>query len=86
MDHVALFLARDAGWTYLGGDAEARKVLDVVLRAFDQDVEFAIGADANGPEGDTVRVPAGEGRRLQGRHFYARATANGPCRITRRGI
>ena len=85
MDQVACSLeGRD--WTYLGGDADARKDLEVVVRAFDQDVDFAVGATADQPDGDTVRVPVGEGRRLIGRHFFARATGPGACRITQRGV
>ena len=86
MDHVALSL-RDASWTYLGGDDEAKKELEVVLRAFDQDVEFATGKGANQPDDESVTVPRGEGRRLTGRHFFARPTAPGAaCRVTQRGL
>jgi hypothetical protein len=86
MEQVALTLPPGSGWTYLGGDAEARKDIEVVLRAFDQDVEFVKGQDAETPGPDPVRVPVGEGRRLVGRHFFARPTGQGACRITRRGL
>ena len=87
MDHVALHLESSSGWTYLGGDGDARKDLEVVVRAFDREVEFALGTGADAPDGDAVAVPAGEGRRLVGRHFFVRATAGGgACRITYRGI
>lgn len=85
MDQVARTLQGE-DWTYLGGDADARKDLEVVLRAFDQDVDFALGSSADQADGETVRVPVGEGRRLVGRHFFARATGPGPCRITQRGV
>jgi hypothetical protein len=86
MEQVALNLARSSGWTYLGGDAEARKDLELVVRAFDQDVEIVLGEDSSTPGSGVVRVPAGEGRRLVGRHFFARATRDGACRISRRGL
>ena len=57
-----------------------------LVRAFDQDVDFALGSSADRADGETVRVPVGEGRRLVGRHFFARATGPGPCRITQRGV
>jgi len=87
MDQVALTLGADSGWTYLGGDEEARKDLEVVVRAFDQDVQFTIGTGADAPGTEPVTVPNGEGRRLVGRHFFVRpATAGSPCRITQRGL
>ena len=86
MDQVALHLRTEDGWTYLGGDDEARKDLEVVVRAFDQEVEISLGDSADAPSGETTRVPAGEGRRLVGRHFFVRGTVPGPCRITQRGL
>ena len=87
MDHVALSLGASAGWNYLGGDGAAPKSIEVVVRSFDQDVEFAVGVGADAPSDDPVRVPKGEGRRLSGRHFFVRPTALGsPCRITQRGL
>ena len=87
MDQVALTLGADPGWTYLGGDAEARKDREVVVRAFDQDVLFTTGATPDTPDGQSVTVPNGEGRRLVGRHFFVKPTAAGSaCRITQRGL
>lgn len=84
MEQVALRLEGNAGWTYLGGSDEARKPLEVILRAFDCDVEFAIGEGEGVPTGEPVTVPVGEGRRLQGKHFFARAAV--ACRVSYRGI
>ncbi len=91
MDQVALRLEGNAGWTYLGGNDEARKPLEVILRAFDCDVEFAVGeagpagsGDTGVPMGEPVTVPVGEGRRLAGKHFFARAASS--CRVSYRGI
>ena len=84
MDQVALRLDGTGEWIHLGGDAEAKKPLEVVVRAFDADVEFATGEGPGTPASDAVRVPAGEGRRLEGKHFFVRASA--PSRITYRGI
>ena len=87
MEQVALRLDGTARWTYLGGDSEARKPLQVVVRAFDRDVQFRFGSSAAEPDGDVVAVPAGEGRRLEGRHFFAQpAVAGNPCRISYRGL
>ncbi|MDA1193933.1 MAG: hypothetical protein O2894_02000 [Planctomycetota bacterium] len=87
MDAVALTLAGTPAWTYLGGDDQAKKPLEVIVRAFDREVDFAIGAGAEGPGQDASRIPPGEGRRLEGRHFYVRPTVAGaPCRISYRGV
>ncbi len=87
MDHVALRLSGSPTWRYLGGNAEAKKPLEVVVRAFDRAIEFAVGEDEQAPAGDAIAVPAGEGRRLEGRHFFVRPAAEGaPCRISYRGI
>ncbi len=87
MDQVALRLAGTPTWTYLGGKAESKKPLEVVVRAFDREIEIATGEGASEPTGASVRVSAGEGRRLTGQHFFARPTAHGaPCRISYRGV
>jgi hypothetical protein len=88
MEQLALRLAADAGWRWLGGDEEARKPLSVVLRAFDVPVLFACGEERSRPrEEDAVRVPVGEGRRLVGRHFFARpVAADATGRVTVRGL
>ena len=84
MDQVALRLDGSERWIHLGSDAEAKKPLEVVVRAFDADVEFATGDGPEAPSSDALHVPAGEGRRLEGRHFFVRATA--ATRISYRGI
>lgn len=87
MEQVALRLDDAAGWTYLGGNANARKPLEVVLRAFDREVRFRVGSASDAPDGEEVAIPFGEGRRLAGLHFFARPAAPGaPCRISYRGI
>jgi len=87
MDHVALRLPGTQTWTYLGGKEEAKKPLEVVVRSYDAPVEIATGDDGTTPSADTILVPAGEGRRLEGRHFFARAAATGgSCRISYRGV
>ena len=87
MDHVALRLPGPASWTHLGGDDAAKKPLEVVVRSYDRDLEFATGEDAEGPAGEAVRVPRGEGRRLEGRHFFVRPVqAGAPCRLSYRGL
>ena len=74
-------------WTYLGGDDEAKKPVELVLRSYDQDVHAATGSGANAPDTDPVVVPAGEGRRLEGKHFFVRPSDPAqPCRIAHRGL
>ena len=84
MDQVALRLDGSGAWVHLGGRCDAKKPLEVVLRAFDAPVTFASGDRPEAPTNDGVEVPPGEGRRLEGLHFFARAFAS--CRITYRGI
>lgn len=87
MDHVALRLPGAPSWTHLGGKDDAKKPLEVVVRAFDREVEFAVGDGADAPTGAPIAVPLGEGRRLEGRHFFVRPVAAGaPCRISYRGL
>jgi hypothetical protein len=87
MDHVALRLPGTRSWTWLGGDDGARKPREVVLRAFDRAVEFAVGSSREAPGGTPVLVPVGEGRRLAGTHFFARPVeAGASCRVSVRGI
>lgn len=87
MDHVALRLPGTPAWVHLGGKDDAKKPLEVVVRSFDRAVEFATGEDASEPTGDALRIPAGEGRRLAGKHFFARVVEAGDdCRITVRGV
>ena len=84
MDQVALRLDGTGGWVYLGGKPDAKKPLEVVVRAFDADVEFATGSGSDAPDGEPLVVPAQEGRRLEGLHFFVRANTAG--RISYRGI
>ena len=87
MEAVALRLTRVEGWTYLGGDAEAKKPLEGVIRAFEHPVLAAVGEGPDAPTGEPVEVPAGEGRRLEGRHFFARPGEPArPCRVSYRGF
>jgi hypothetical protein len=87
MEQIALRLAASDGWRHLGGDAEARKPLEVVVRAFEGDVLLAAGAGPDAPEGEPVLVPQGEGRRIEGRHFFVRTAADaGSCLLSYRGI
>ena len=84
MDQVALQLDGTGDWVYLGGNAEAKRPLEVVLRAFDHGVDFVAGSSDASPDGEPLSVPAGEGRRLEGRHFFVRSTQTG--RISYRGM
>lgn len=87
MDHVAMRLSGAHAWTHLGGKDDAKKPLEVIVRSFDRAVEFAAGDAADAPSADPVVVPVGEGRRLEGRHFFVRPKESGaPCRISYRGI
>lgn len=87
MESFALRVRKIDGWTYLGGRPEARKAPEVVVRAMEGPVLFATGEDATEPAGDPVLVPEGEGRRLEGRHFFIRpAPPEGPRLIVHRGL
>jgi hypothetical protein len=86
MEAVAVRLAEGERWTYLVGPGASKDPLDLVVRAFDADVLVAIGDAERGPDGEPLRVPAGQGRRLCGWHFFARpADAARPARVTYRG-
>ncbi len=86
MDQVALRLAEASDWTYLGGNAEAKKPLEVIVRAFEGNVLFATGSGPDQPDGEPVDVPVGEGRRLSGKHFFARPRDPGGCLLSYRGV
>lgn len=74
-------------WTYLGGDDEAAKPIELVLRSYDQDVYGATGEDQGAPDTEPVLVPAGQGRRLEGKHFFVRPSDPAlPCRVAHRGL
>jgi len=84
MQQVALRLAGDGAWVHLGGAEGAGKPREVVIRAFDVDVEAATGTQNATPDCQPVRVPRGEGRRLVGLHFFVRSPTAG--RISMRGL
>ncbi len=87
MDSTALRVQKTDGWTHIGSRPEAKKPLDVVVRAFEGPVLVATGADEKAPDCEPVRVPDGEGRRLVGRHFFVRpAPPIGPRLISHRGL
>lgn len=72
MEAVEIRLPAGDRWTYLCGQADAKKPNDVVIRAFGQPALCAVGDGERGPDAEPVLVPVGQGRRLVGRHFYAR--------------
>jgi len=84
MQQVALRLPGAAAWTYLGGDESARKPFDLIVRAFDADIEIATGPTAAAPSDEVLPVPRGQGHRLTGTHFFARSKT--ACRISYRGL
>ncbi|MBL9086272.1 MAG: hypothetical protein JNM10_03950 [Planctomycetia bacterium] len=74
------------GWTFLGSTPE-KTAVEVVLRAFDTDIEFATGTSAAHPDAPATRVRPGEGARLSGLFFFARpASATAKGRILVRGV
>jgi len=87
MEAHALRLRKTDGWTYLGGRPEAKKPLEVVLKAFEGDALFAVGPTEREPGGEPIRVPRGQGRRLAGLHFFARpADPRRPLLVSHRGL
>jgi hypothetical protein len=87
MEQVALRLTILDGWTYLGGAPDAKKPVEVVIRSFDHAALAATGEGPNAPDTPPVEVRPGEGRRLAGRHFFARpASPDAPSLISYRGI
>ena len=87
MEARALRLSSSDHWTYLGGDTDSKDAPECVLRAYDHPIEFATGATEREPDGEQTSVPRGEGRRLTGRHFFARPRSPAQsCRISVRGI
>jgi hypothetical protein len=72
MEAVEIHLPAGDRWTYLCGQADAKKPADVVVRAFERAVLCAVGEGERGPDAEPILVPSGEGRRLVGRHFYGR--------------
>lgn len=87
MEAIALRLQKTDGWTCIGGKEDAKKPLDVVIRAFEGPVLAATGSSDKAPDREPVLVPRGQGRRLVGRHFFVRpAPPVGPRLITHRGL
>lgn len=74
------------GWTFLGSTPE-KTAVEVVLRSFDTNVEFATGTSAAHPDGTPTVVRPGEGARLSGLFFFARtASPNARGRVLVRGV
>ena len=87
MESFALRVQKTDGWTRIGGNPDAKKPLDVVVRAFEGPVLVATGSEEKGPDREPVLVPEGEGRRLVGRQFFVRpAPPVGPRLISHRGL
>ena len=87
MESVALRVQKTDGWTRIGSKPDAKKPLDVVVRAFEGPVLIATGSEDKEPDREPVLVPDGEGRRLVGRHFFVRpAPPVGPRLISHRGL
>jgi|GEM_PF-3456210 len=74
------------GWTFLGSTPE-KTAVEVVLRSFDVDVEFATGTLASQPDATPTVVRPGEGSRLSGLFFFARTAQPGARgRVLVRGV
>ena len=74
------------GWTFLGSTPE-KTAVEVVVRSFDTDVEFATGTSAASPDGAPTVVRPGEGARLSGLYFFVRpARAGASGRVLVRGV
>jgi hypothetical protein len=89
MEQYVVRLDQAGQWVLLGSTPEDKKDdSEVVVRSFDIAIEGATGSGPGAPDGDPVPVPAGEGRRLVGRHFFVRlpADATGSCRVSHRGL
>ena len=72
MEATAIRLPPGDRWTYLCGQADAKKPADVVVRAFEEPLLCAVGQGEGSPDTEPVLVRPGEGRRLVGQHFFAR--------------
>ncbi len=88
MEQVELRLTKTDGWTLLGGEPDAKKPPEVVVRAFEHAIEIAAGETDRMPDAPPIPVPAGEGRRVAGRYVFARPADPdmGPCLISYRGL
>ncbi|MFM8981033.1 MAG: hypothetical protein ACKOSS_11305 [Planctomycetia bacterium] len=80
-------LSPGEAWAYLGGQPGAKEPIDLVVRAFEGSVLVAVGENDRAPDTEPVLVPAGQGRRLCGFHFFARpATAASGAVVSVRGL
>jgi hypothetical protein len=87
MEAVAVRLPAGDRWTYLCGQTDAKKPADVVVRAFERPLLCAVGDAERGPDTEPILVPAGQGRRLVGNHFFCRpADPAGGGLVTYRGL
>lgn len=87
MEQVALRLPATDAWTLIGSRPDAKKPLEVVVRAVDGPLLAATGTSDDAPDAEGVLVPVGEGRRLTGRHFFVKAAPPvGPRLLTHRGL
>ena len=87
MEQVALRMPAVEDWTLIGSHPDAKKPLEIVVRAVDGPLLVATGTDDGAPSSEAVFVPTGEGRRLCGRHFFAKAAPPvGPRLLTYRGM
>jgi hypothetical protein len=87
MEQVAVRLTKTDEWTLLGGDPEAKKPAEIVVRSFGGAAHVATGKTDRTPDTEPILVPAGEGRRLAGRWFFARPAGDGGVRtISYRGL
>jgi hypothetical protein len=74
-------------WCYLGGQTGPKEPFDLVVRAFEGSVLVAVGENDRAPDTEPVLVPAGQGRRLCGWHFFARpARAGAGVVVSVRGL
>lgn len=87
MEATAIRIPAGTRWVYLCGLAAGAQATDVVVRAFESPALLAIGEDAGAPDSEPVLVPVGQGRRVIGRHVFARsASADRPSLVTFRGM
>jgi len=87
MEQVALRLAEPTVWTCVGSRPDAKKPIEVVVRAVEGPLLASTGEGDEAPDAEPVLVPEGEGRRLSGRHFFVKAASpEGPRLLTVRGL
>jgi len=81
VEQVALRIGPTESWTYLGHAPDPERPVEVVIRAFDGPVLAATGSGQDRPDGPAVEITPGQGRRLEGRHFFARPAGGGGTRL-----